>query len=85
MVVTLPPKGQGCCHCEHGVPVDFIEMRGKQKLALCLECVMKWFSHWTVTQWEARHTVYQDHVEVKVRRAMVKELKEAALARAAAG
>ncbi len=85
MAMQLPPKGMGCCHCEPGTPIDFIETRRGKKLALCLECILRWFPQWTVTQWEARHTQYLDHVAEALKRSLRKQAKEAGEARVAAG
>jgi len=64
--------GRGCCHCEVGVPIEFIRYRGGT-VALCLECVLKWFPGKTVDWWELRHAPFLDHIDEALKRSQEKE------------
>lgn len=81
----LAAMGRGCHHCVVGVPVEHIESRRGKVLALCLECVLLWFPGRTVTWWEARHTVFLDHVDEALRRSREKETARHLKALVAAG
>ena len=69
------PVGQGCSHCELGIPIDYAE-RSRFMVKLCLECVLRWFDGWTVTEWEANHAPLADHLGDRIEGAIAKELRE---------
>ena len=66
--------GKGCWFCETGIPIEQVQTkRGGRKIALCLECVMRWFPTWTVEQWELRHAPFADHLDDSLKAAMAKD------------
>ncbi len=67
-------EGQGCDHCEVGVPIEYVQMPSGQVVQLCLECVMLWFPGWTVADWEARHAPYRDHLSDRLAAALVYQM-----------
>ena len=72
------PAGQGCWFCEVGRPVEHVESCAGN-VALCLECVMRWFPGRSVDWWEARHAPLRDHLGDRLRAAFKREM-DAALA-----
>ena len=49
MLLTAP-EGHGCRFCESGRPVEHVESRAGN-VALCLECVMRWFPGRSADWW----------------------------------
>lgn len=68
-------KGRGCSHCEIGQPIDYSE-RSKVVIKICLECVLLWFAGWTVTEWEASHAPFADHLGDHIEAAIEKEMRD---------
>lgn len=60
-------EGAGCHHCVPGVPIERIETR-HGTVALCLECVLRWFPGKDVHWWEDRHAPFLDHVKERFKR-----------------
>lgn len=73
--LTHAAKGRGCSHCTIGQPIDYSE-RSKVVIKLCLECVLIWFAGWTVTDWEASHAPFADHLDDRIRAAIEKEMSD---------
>ena len=68
--------GQGCFHCEVGIPIE--EVRSKAgRVKICLECCLLWFPGRSVAWWEARHAHLSDHVEDALQRSFDKEANAA--------
>ena len=65
MAYGRPEFGAGCFHCPDRVPITFVKSNGR-RINLCLECTLKWFPHWTVEDFEARHAPYRDHLGEKL-------------------
>ena len=68
MLLTAP-EGQGCWFCEHGRPVEHVESRAGN-VALCLECVLRWFPGRSADWWEARHAPLRDHLGDRLKEAI---------------
>lgn len=60
MDANIAKIGQGCSHCEVGIPITHITSPGRD-LHLCLECTMLWFPGKDTEWWESRHAPYADH------------------------
>ena len=68
-------EGHGCHHCPDGHPVEYIESRAG-RIALCLECVLRWYPGKDAAWWEERHAPFRDHVDLALKRSFKKEARE---------
>lgn len=73
-------RGNGCSHCETGVPIDHIRTRRGHTIHLCLQCVLRWYWNKDVAWWEGQHAPFIDHVDVALAKAHWKQLQEAYMA-----
>lgn len=66
------PHGRGCWFCERGHPVEHVESPAGN-VALCLECVLRWFPGRSTDWWEARHAPLRDHLGIRLKEALERQ------------